>query len=572
MGNIIKIFFLLLFSVLFSKELRGAELFKDGKSDYTIILFPTASESERTAAEELRQYIQKINGADIPIKTNYLQNNKHCIYIGFHPFIAKVIGASKPDNDDDGFTYKTIDDNLYIYGGAARGTMYGVFTFMEKEFGVKWYTKSCTIIPKIKKYALRKITHSEHPKIKYRFVEFYNFSSDSALYAHNKMNMVWDALPTKYGKLHNYWGVHTSEWLIPSKKYYAAHPEYFSLRNGKREPNSQLCLTNPDVLKLVIKNLKSKINPVINYWCYDVSQNDNQLFCECSECKKLEAQYGGHSGIWIWFVNQVAEALPNINIGTFAYQYTRHAPKNITPRENVVIRLCSVECCFAHPIELCPKNQSFLKDYKAWRNITNKIFIWDYVVNFNQYLLPFPNFAVLKSNIQFFVKNKAIAVFELGQYNSGNGEFSEMKAWVISKLLWNPNLNTDDLVKEFIRGYYGNAANEVYEYYRLCQNLVLPNTHFDCYIKGTNKIFTDDFIENAKKIIKKAYKKCNNKEIQRRVKMIDLQILYLEFTRDRMKSVANGSYFKLLKIIEEEKPHINEGIDADSFIQKNGYI
>lgn len=551
---------------------RAADLFRNGRSNYRIVLSAKASTTEKTAARELQSYLWKIGHVQLPIVAASGHEGTRRIFVGYHPGMAPALSASQPADDDDGFTYKTVGDDLYIYGGRNRGTMYGVFAFLENELGVRWYTKDVTRIPQRRHYVLPSLNHTEKPVVKYRYVQFHKFNTDSAVYAHNKMNMVWDAMPTQYGKLHNYWGVHTSEWLVPTKEYYNTHPEYFSYRQGRRIPNSQLCLSNPEVLRLVIANLKTKINPVIDYWCYDVSQNDNQLFCECDDCKKLEARYGGHAGIWVWFVNQVAAALPHIKVGTFAYQYTRHAPKNIVPRENVVIRLCSVECCFAHPIETCPENRAFMQDYSDWMKLTRNIFVWDYVVNFDQYLPPFPNFAVLKPNIQTFVKHNAMAVLELGQYTSGDGEFSEMRAWVISKLLWNPELDTDSLVRDFIYGYYGKAAPSIERYHRLVQQLVKPDTHIGCYIKGTNKIFTDSFIAAAEKHIAAAYRQSENAEIRRRVKMVELQLLYLQFARDRIKALSDGTYPRLLKIIQEERPHINEGITAEEFIQKNGYI
>ena len=254
----------------------AASLFNNGKTDYKIVLFQDASITEKTAAEELRTYLKLVSGAEIPIISSsdaYIKG--HHIFIGYHHSLAKKTSMIKPDPEDDGFTYKTSGDNLYIYGGKQRGTMFGVYAFLENELGIRWYTKDVTKIPTKAQYVLPSLNHSESPAVKYRFVEFKHFHTDAALYAHNKMNMVWDASPTKYGKLHNYWGIHTSETLVPTKKYFKTHPEFFSYRNGKRVPHSQLCLSNPEVLKVVVSTLKTKINTVINYWGYDVSQNDN---------------------------------------------------------------------------------------------------------------------------------------------------------------------------------------------------------------------------------------------------------------------------------------------------------
>src|SRR5258707_1161987 len=145
----------------------------------------------------------------------------------------------------------------------------------------------------------------------------------------------------------------------------------------------------------------------------------------------------------IAYVNKIAEAIekdhPNVAIDTLAYQYTRKPPRNIRPRPNVIVRLCSIECCFSHPLEGCTEtaNKSFVDDLKGWSHLTNRLYIWDYTTDFAHYLLPFPNIGVLDRNIRTFTENGVAGVFEQGN-SSGAGEMAERRAWILTKLLWNP--------------------------------------------------------------------------------------------------------------------------------------
>jgi hypothetical protein len=83
------------------------------------------------------------------------------------------------------------------------------------------------------------------------------------------------------------WGlfVHTFNTLVPQQEYAQTHPEYYSLIDGKRRPGTQLCLSNPEVLKLLVASLKNKIKekPNSSYW--SVSQDDNDRYCQCDGCK-----------------------------------------------------------------------------------------------------------------------------------------------------------------------------------------------------------------------------------------------------------------------------------------------
>ena len=414
-----RLFIFIIVAVLFAAvgafimAFRHSVLFHDGKSDYVIVLCADASTSEQTSAKELQVYLEKIGGVTLPILyENQLEDRQKHIFIGFNKEYAEKFNVECPKNDDAGYTYRSVGKNIWIYGGKQRGTIYGVFSFLENEFGVRWYSADCTKIPTMEKWGFKGLMHSEKPFVLYRHLNYCKANSNSDWLAHNKCNMGWSVLDNEYGGLTGYWGCHTFSYFISTGEYFEAHPEYFSMRDGKRTPYTQLCLSNPDVLRICTEKMKQVIADNPQYWVYDLSQNDNHFPCQCDECRAIEEKYGGHSGLMVWFVNQVADAIkpqyPDKYIGTFAYQYTRQAPTDISPRGNVLIRLCSIECCFAHPLEECEHNQSFIKDMEDWSKIASNLFVWDYVVNFRQYVAPFPNFGVLAQNIKAFRKYNAM--------------------------------------------------------------------------------------------------------------------------------------------------------------------
>ena len=556
---------LIIVAIAFAVVMQKPALFNKGKSDYSIALCKNASASEQTAAKELQQYLEQIGGVVLPIITrDELQEGQPHIAIGYNKHFGEKLGVERPDDNDEGFTYRTVGDNIWIYGGKQRGTMYGVFSFLENEFGVRWYTHDYTKVPTLKKWSISELNHSEQPFIEYRFDQYYNVEPHKDWLAHNKNNSKWSAEDNEYGGLSAYWNAHTFEQFIPSGEYFQKHPEYFSMRDGKRTPYTQLCLSNPEVLEICIEKMKQSIaaNPLC--WVYSMSQSDNQFPCQCEKCRAIEEQYGGHSGLMVWFVNQVADAIkplyPDKYIGTFAYQYTRQAPKGIAPRDNVVIRLCSIECCFAHPLEECEHNRSFISDIEDWSKIAPHLFIWDYVVNYRQYLAPFPNFGVLAENIKTFKKYNAIGIQEEAQYESYGGEFAEMKSWVLSKLLWNPNLDTNALVAEFIRDFYGEAAPYIQQYFDLCQSLVKDDTVMGIYIDEKNPLYTDEFVAEGKQLLdqaKEAVAEAND-DMRLRIDLVGLQIDYLRMTRTPQEAKADGTYDRFCAFIRKYGILVNE--------------
>jgi hypothetical protein len=542
-------------------------LFSDMKTNYRIALDGKASESEQWAAFELQHWLNEISGIYFPIQYLDQPYVGSQIILGYNDTIKKITKNTAPADLDESFRYYNSGADIYIYGGKQRGTIYGVMSFLENELGCRWYTPSVSVIPKRKEIKFKSYNHTESPGIRVRN-DFYFEAFDPVWATRNKMNGRMGGEKgylQQPGGVEAYWAVHTFYPLMPPSEFFDKHPEYYSLKNGKRiadqaeswSERGQLCLSNPDVLKIITERIKLKMRQFPDYLIYDVSQNDWRNPCQCDKCQSIVKKYGGQeSGIIIWFVNQVAKSVekefPDKFIGTLAYQYTRTPPKNIRPRENVVVRLCPIEACVSHDLKSCPQNKSFMDDIKGWSAIAPHLYIWDYVVNFAAYIMPYPNFNVLQSNIKTFQENNAIGVMEQAAYQSREGEFSELKSYLISKLLWNPDCNTEDVINDFMYGYYGRAGRYVRQYFDLLNSRITPETHMHIRLKPDDPIFSDELVEQSLQIFKNAAKVADNDEILRRVDMATLPVLYLKCKRTPVIARNDGTYDKFRAIAKKE--------------------
>ena len=449
--------------------------------------------------------------------------------------------------------------------------MYGVYAFLENEFGVRWFTADLTVVPQRNEWTFEAFSHHEQPAVRYRMVQYYHVDTDPAWCAHNRNNTLWQTTKNKYGGTEAYWNAHTMTQFVSAERYFDSHPEYFALRNGKRVRKGQLCLTNKDVLRICTEELLNAMQKHPDYFVYSLSQADNEDYCQCNACTRIAQQYGAQSGLMLWFVNQVADVValrrPDKYIGTFAYRYTRKAPKGIRPRNNVIIRLCSIECCFGHPLTAAC-NRDFMNDMHDWGQIAPQLYIWDYVVNFKQYLAPFPNFNVLASNIKTFRDNRAIGIHEEAQYETNGGEWAELRAWVLAKLLWNPEQDTQALVSEFIQAYYGKAANDVQKYFDMTQALVRSDHHFNIYITETNALYSDSFVKKGMKPLNKARRKvADDTQLAHRVDKVRMQLLYLHAMRHTRQASSDGTLSELLTLIRQGNYQPGEGYKVERFVE-----
>ena len=137
--------------------------------------------------------------------------------------------------------------------------------------------------------------------------------------------------------------------------------------------------------------------------------------------------------------------------------------------------LCTIECDFAQPIDVSPykQNVSFRDDIYGWAKQTDLLYVWDYTTDFPNYTMPFPNVYALQGNVKFFRDNGVKCLFEQGAYQGRHGDFAELKAWLLAKWMWNPDLPMEPLLDDFFAGYYGKAAPFVRRYFEAVHRLQL---------------------------------------------------------------------------------------------------
>lgn len=539
-------------------------LVNKGKSPYTIVMPQQPTAVEIQAARVLQDYLFRISGAELPISNDGEKTRPQEILVGNvnRPELSEL---SPTGLGKDGLHIKTVGKKLVIAGGTGKGVLYGVYSFLEQHLGCRKYASDVTYVPRKKTLSLAPVDDRQLPAFSFREV-YYNDVYDPEY-------MDWHKLHSFKGQGYDksqwgYW-VHTFSRLLDPMEYGETHPEYFSYYNGRRHagfvpswdgksahPEAQLCLTNPDVLEIVCRNLKAAIdrNPEALYW--SVSQNDNVNYCRCDKCAELDKRYaafapeekmysthggGGYPalgmGSLLNFVNQVADRFPDKIISTLAYQYSRVPPKDIVPRKNVNIMLCSIESSRNDPMET--GDPSFADDLKGWGKITGNILIWDYTIRFSNLLAPFPNLRVLQPNIRFLRDNNVSALFEQGNIQRG-GEMARLRAYLIARMLWNPDIDLEKEKTEFLEAYYGKAAPEIREYIELLHNnnqsgQGVKMSIFGAPVQDKESFLSEELIARYNRIFDRAEKKVKGDEtLLVRVKSARLPVSYamLEIARE----------------------------------------
>jgi hypothetical protein len=459
-----------------------------GKARCVILQNTGATLPEQTAARELADYLQKITGAAFTVEetTNVARAPRNAIIVGPGPLAQALFpGVALDQLGPEEFVMRTQGHRLLLAGGRPRGTLYAVDRFLQDQCGVRWWTPWATNIPPQTTLRLPKLDRREKPAFEYREPFWYS-AFDPVWKARNGANGENARIPEAWGGSVLYKGfVHTAYQLVPPDKYFAPHPEWYSLIDGRRtHDNAQLCLSNPELRDFVVAQVRQWLRESPDATIISVSQNDCAGACQCANCRAIDEAEGSPAGSMIAFVNYIAEKIapefPHVAVDTLAYQYTRQPPKTLRPRPNVIVRLCSIECNFRAPLD-DPSNARFLADLEGWSRICHRLYVWDYVTDFSDYLLPQPNWYVLGPNLRVLQKYAGQGVFEEGAYQSNGAEMAELRAWVLAQLLWNPQQDDRALINEFLAGYYGPAAAQpIHQYLDLMQT-ASQGCYLTCY-------------------------------------------------------------------------------------------
>lgn len=352
----------------------------------------------------------------------------------------------------DGFRISVTDeDTLEIAGGNGRGVNYGVYNFLKKYAGMRFF------MPDLETLGDGDIVvdgdYAFNPIFELRKSDW-KCCRDVDWSVKNGVNDMLE-IPEEKGGCFRY------------AKGYFAHTMK-KLAGTDKQP----CLTDPEVLKKTIASVREILAREPKEVIVSVTQEDGFGRCRCDRCLAVVEEEGGDngggwSGLLLRFVNAVAadiaEDYPDAVIDTFAYAYTTEPAKITKPLPNVCIRICSLPCCHSHAVNDpgCEGNRLFCELIERWKKICDRIYIWDYTQNYHFYITPYPDFAVIRKTMRYYAEHNARGMYPEGNPNSpAYSEFGELRCYLMAQLMWNPFMSDEEYynhMDEFLAAFYGKG-------------------------------------------------------------------------------------------------------------------
>ncbi len=486
------------------------QLTLNGKSQYTIQMPQNPTLMEILAANELKYYLKISTGADFQEG-----NTPKSILLQRDTTLAPQESS-----------LQVKDEKLVLSGGDEWGILYAVYTFLENQLGIRWFSAyGDELVPKYENLSVDFLPYRQKPAYGKRALigsNYYKHSVSSMFFLRNRLNICNSLENPNYPGSRTFMKFrghqsHTLFFYIPPEKgyyhqalkfkeekyYFAEHPEFFAMnKDGKRVKNLQLCFSNTDLRKEFTRRFLECVELMGTDGIYAISAMDwVGSFCFCPECQKLESKYHCSAGPMLDYMIElsavIAEQYPDLYLSTLAYRknQSEKPPQMSGERlpENIIIVFAPIDDdfskTFAHP-----NNAETYQHLQEWGRLTDNLWVWYYPLAYGHWGQPFGGVRRSAADTRLLREAGATGTYyehDVGVFSGMN--FGDLMTWMFLKLFQNPEQDYDKLVQEFCSFYYGAGAPQMVQYIRELDETTLAAENFLLWNGGTPKsVFSKD--------------------------------------------------------------------------------
>lgn len=247
----------------------------------------------------------------------------------------------------------------------------------------------------------------------------------------------------------------------------------YSSVNGNYN-HDQFCFSS-DILYKALENYVTKTESAAaeknGVARFVIMPNDNDIVCRCSECVAAGNTATSATPALTAMVVRLAKEFPNCQFFTSSYLTTEEIPKQKLP-SNVGVIVSAIDFPMQYHFEGLPYTQKFASQLKHWAKICSHVYVWDYCCNFDDYMTPYPCLNVLKTRLQFYLQNGVKGIMFNGSGNDYSS-FDDVKTYVLSQLLINPDLDVTAATNTFYAKFYPKCGKMISDYYNSIENQVM---------------------------------------------------------------------------------------------------
>ena len=445
---------------------------------------------------------------------------------------ARAHGLGAETFKDEEWCIRSFGHDVVLTGGGRRGTLYAVSHFLEDQCNIRFWMDDETDVPTAKPLSFGALDRRGRPFFRRRVV-FRADGADPRTAVRCRLNGNGNTTipPAWGGEGYTHGGVyhgHVWDRYLPFKKYGKEHPEWYSLKDGKRiggQHAGQLCLTCPGLADVFSEKVeafvrkdveKAEKTDVDRPLLYALSPNDNHHYCTCGTCRTEIEKYG-MSGYVLRFQNAVAERIhrkyPHVRFAVSAYHETEEVPKGgVAPRSDMVVKIANTR----GNLNTSPRegeNAVMQKLLRDWGALVDEINVHEYARTFSFQTSghPLPSEFSIVDRLRYYGENKVTG----GLFELEGAEWSDMyelKYYLLRRAFEDPSVDSDALIREFMDRFYGAAGADVLAMRRYLEQVRRASGAFVVYSPNISDFdcFTVEVLTKAGKMLDEAERKVAN--------------------------------------------------------------
>ena len=494
-------------------------------TEYKIVIPSEPSNFEKYAAEELVLYLSNSTGINFNvISDDSVEFNEVDKMLSIGETIIKEQSEVKVPFDEfgrDGFKIVRKGNTVVLCGGGGYGTLYAVYEFLHRQIGWEPYSVDEIYYERLINIKLLDYDYSDKPAMEDRYGGWYVATSDVSFAA--KRRTFAAAGNMLFNESLWYFFPHATFKLVSPAEHYDEHPDWFAASK------QQICYSSEGCQQAIIDAMKRVFteNPSIKY--IPVGLEDNYAVCSCSKCEESIEQYG-YSGMLVRWTNVVNAEIQRwrieqgiereLYIPLLAYYQIRKPPVKtseggeVVPIDDSCVLNDHSPVIFA-PIEMDmdyswedQENVAVMVDVEGWLKCSSKFIMYHYN---GSGTTVFEWHDSLYRTVKDYKLASTLGAMQV--YDDASNDtlqacaFQIMMGYVYSKAQWNPDVDTNQLVKNFIYHYYKDAREEILEYYYLLK-MQYRIAYDEMLASGSKKFSTKDWmskglLEQAQALVRK---------------------------------------------------------------------
>jgi hypothetical protein len=496
-------------------------LVENGAAKAVIVLPEKPDADESFAATELQSHIEKMSGAKLEmVSPGQVPAGKTPILVGQAAPKELDDLIRQQGTDPASFALVVDDRRVAARGLSAEGSLFAVYELLE-QLGVRWFLPGDlgTVIPETKTVALPSQTTVQAPSFAGRW--------------HGGERKPWGRRLRMGGPF--FPGAHGVP--LGKEATFEKHPEYYSLVKGQRV-NRQLCVSNPEVVKLAVAELKNFFRKQPDMPWRGVGPNDGSGFCECDNCRALDGgdwdAFSNEPSVtdrYVWFFNQLLEGIehefPDRKLCFYAYHSYMRPPVKVKPDPRIVPALAVIALCRVHGPSnpVCPEKSYWVWLAQEWKKVLPEVYDRGYWFNLADPGFPFLMIHRLREEIPLGAR-LGLKGWRVETMNHWASETPSL--YLAAKLMWNTRADVDSLLADFSEKFFGPAAPPMAEYITLMDHALRDADFHTGSSWNMPQFYPAPLRAKAAALLRDAAAKAGNGIHRERVKLYELSFAYLE--------------------------------------------